>query len=77
MYVHSILLRQPAPFDLLVVQEKHVASIVYTSIAIVIAIDGRVVLIVAANSAQPEDLRIVLMSIFIEPLEQHEVSLAV
>jgi hypothetical protein len=43
MYVHSILRRQPAPFDLLVVQEKHVASIVYTSIAIVIAIDGRVV----------------------------------
>jgi len=35
MYVHPILRRQDAPFDLIVVEEEHVALIVNAAIAVV------------------------------------------
>ena len=66
MYVHAILRRQPAPFNLFIVKEQHIALIVYAAITVVVAVDCRVVLIVAAQSAEPKDIRVVLMQIFIQ-----------
>ena len=77
MNVHAIFGCQPALFHLIGVQKQNIALIVNASIAIVISINSCVVLIVAANRAQPERIWIVLMLVFIEAWEDDEVGLTV
>src|SRR6202030_4717381 len=68
---------QPALFYFVSVQKQNIALIVNAPITITISIDSCVVLIVAANRAQPKRLWIVLMLVFIEAREHDEVGLAV
>ena len=77
MNVHSIFECQPTLFHLIGVQKQNVALIVNAPIAIIISVNGCVVLIVTAKRAQPECLGIICMLVFVETGEDDEVCLTV
>src|SRR5262249_486902 len=63
--IHSITFSQVTFLHFGCVQKQHVALIENATITVAVGIDSSVVLIVTADRAQPEHLRIVLVLVFV------------